>query len=167
MYDDHGMYVPFLRCRQDNDMVNGTKLLNLSMSLPEPDQTTAGCITTRGQRDSLLKRIEERNVIRSGQMHYKGVWYVPLPLLVLSLLVLSLLGLLLLPASRGNIIDSRSRFVLRRLLHERSTIGCHALEKDQSNTRACPSARMRRRPSYLAHPAERSAAGNRAGTHPV
>ncbi|CDH57905.1 cell pattern formation-associated protein stua [Lichtheimia corymbifera JMRC:FSU:9682] len=47
--------------RQDNDMVNGTKLLNVvGMS--------------RGRRDGILKNERGRVVVKVGAMHLKGVW---------------------------------------------------------------------------------------------
>ncbi|CDS06303.1 hypothetical protein LRAMOSA08831 [Lichtheimia ramosa] len=47
--------------RQDNDMINGTKLLNVvGMS--------------RGKRDGILKNEKGRLVVRVGAMHLKGVW---------------------------------------------------------------------------------------------
>jgi enhanced filamentous growth protein 1 len=45
----------------DNDMVNGTKLLNV-----------AGM--SRGKRDGILKSEKLRNVVKVGAMHLKGVW---------------------------------------------------------------------------------------------
>ncbi|GMM49064.1 Sok2 protein [Starmerella bacillaris] len=47
--------------REDNDMINGTKLLNV-----------AGM--TRGRRDGLLKGERNRHVVKAGAMHLKGVW---------------------------------------------------------------------------------------------
>ncbi|KAG1169458.1 hypothetical protein G6F70_004445 [Rhizopus microsporus] len=47
--------------RQDNDMINGTKLLNV-----------AGM--SRGKRDGILKNEKGRVVIKVGAMHLKGVW---------------------------------------------------------------------------------------------
>ncbi|KAL2811198.1 cell pattern formation-associated protein [Aspergillus granulosus] len=47
--------------REDNHMVNGTKLLNV-----------AGM--TRGRRDGILKSEKIRNVVKIGPMHLKGVW---------------------------------------------------------------------------------------------
>jgi hypothetical protein len=47
--------------RKDNNMINGTKLLNLSGM-------------TRGKRDGILKSELERSVIKSGLMVLKGVW---------------------------------------------------------------------------------------------
>lgn len=47
--------------REDNNMVNGTKLLNV-----------AGM--TRGRRDGILKTEKERHVVKVGAMHLKGVW---------------------------------------------------------------------------------------------
>ncbi|KAI7902976.1 transcription regulator HTH, apses-type DNA-binding domain-containing protein [Cokeromyces recurvatus] len=47
--------------RQDNDMINGTKLLNV-----------AGM--SRGKRDGILKNEKGRVVIKIGAMHLKGVW---------------------------------------------------------------------------------------------
>ena len=45
----------------DNEMVNGTKLLNVvGMS--------------RGKRDGILKNEKDRVVIKVGAMHLKGVW---------------------------------------------------------------------------------------------
>ncbi|ORZ24915.1 transcription regulator HTH, apses-type DNA-binding domain-containing protein [Lobosporangium transversale] len=50
--------------REDNDMVNGTKLLNVvGMS--------------RGKRDGILKNEKGRVVVKVGAMHLKGVW-IPL-----------------------------------------------------------------------------------------
>ncbi|ORZ17339.1 transcription regulator HTH, apses-type DNA-binding domain-containing protein [Absidia repens] len=47
--------------RQDNDMINGTKLLNVvGMS--------------RGKRDGILKNEKGRIVVKVGAMHLKGVW---------------------------------------------------------------------------------------------
>ncbi|CDH56667.1 related to ascospore maturation 1 protein [Lichtheimia corymbifera JMRC:FSU:9682] len=47
--------------RRDNDMVNGTKLLNVvGMS--------------RGKRDGILKNEKGRVVVKVGAMHLKGVW---------------------------------------------------------------------------------------------
>lgn len=45
----------------DNDMINGTKLLNV-----------AGM--SRGKRDGILKNEKGRVVIKVGAMHLKGVW---------------------------------------------------------------------------------------------
>ncbi|KAI7896504.1 transcription regulator HTH, apses-type DNA-binding domain-containing protein, partial [Mucor mucedo] len=47
--------------RQDNDMINGTKLLNV-----------AGM--SRGKRDGILKNERGRIVVKVGAMHLKGVW---------------------------------------------------------------------------------------------
>ncbi|CEL01512.1 Putative Cell pattern formation-associated protein stuA [Aspergillus calidoustus] len=47
--------------REDNHMINGTKLLNV-----------AGM--TRGRRDGILKSEKSRNVVKIGPMHLKGVW---------------------------------------------------------------------------------------------
>jgi len=47
--------------REDNHMINGTKLLNV-----------AGM--TRGRRDGILKSEKLRNVVKIGPMHLKGVW---------------------------------------------------------------------------------------------
>ncbi|KAJ0426158.1 hypothetical protein BJY00DRAFT_273123 [Aspergillus carlsbadensis] len=47
--------------RQDNNMINGTKLLNVAKM-------------TRGRRDSILKSEKERSVIKMGPIHLKGVW---------------------------------------------------------------------------------------------
>ncbi|KAI1817372.1 apses-domain-containing protein [Poronia punctata] len=47
--------------REDNHMVNGTKLLNV-----------AGM--TRGRRDGILKSEKVRHVVKIGPMHLKGVW---------------------------------------------------------------------------------------------
>ena len=45
----------------DNEMINGTKLLNVvGMS--------------RGKRDGILKNEKDRVVIKVGAMHLKGVW---------------------------------------------------------------------------------------------
>ncbi|KAF1810913.1 apses-domain-containing protein, partial [Eremomyces bilateralis CBS 781.70] len=48
--------------REDNHMINGTKLLNV-----------AGM--TRGRRDGILKSEKTRHVVKIGPMHLKGVWY--------------------------------------------------------------------------------------------
>ncbi|PVV01398.1 hypothetical protein BB560_004182, partial [Smittium megazygosporum] len=50
--------------RMDNNMVNGTKLLNL-----------AGL--SRGKRDGILKKEPEKLIVKSGKMSFKGVW-IPL-----------------------------------------------------------------------------------------
>ncbi|KAG1455170.1 hypothetical protein G6F56_007129 [Rhizopus delemar] len=50
--------------RQDNDMINGTKLLNM-----------AGL--SRGKRDGILKNEKGRVVVKIGAMNLKGVW-IPL-----------------------------------------------------------------------------------------
>lgn len=47
--------------RDDNHMINGTKLLNV-----------AGM--TRGRRDGILKSEKTRKVVKIGPMHLKGVW---------------------------------------------------------------------------------------------
>ncbi|KAI4736104.1 hypothetical protein E4T50_13392 [Aureobasidium sp. EXF-12298] len=47
--------------REDNHMINGTKLLNV-----------AGM--TRGRRDGILKSEKNRHVVKIGPMHLKGVW---------------------------------------------------------------------------------------------
>jgi hypothetical protein len=47
----------------DNNMINGTKLLNV-------------CQMSRGKRDGILKNEKERVVVKVGAMHLKGVWYV-------------------------------------------------------------------------------------------
>ncbi|KAH7348716.1 hypothetical protein BKA65DRAFT_501222 [Rhexocercosporidium sp. MPI-PUGE-AT-0058] len=47
--------------REDNHMVNGTKLLNV-----------AGM--TRGRRDGILKSEKQKHVVKIGPMHLKGVW---------------------------------------------------------------------------------------------
>lgn len=45
----------------DNNMINGTKLLNV-------------CGMSRGKRDGILKNEKERIVVKVGAMHLKGVW---------------------------------------------------------------------------------------------
>lgn len=47
--------------RADNDMINGTKLLNVAQM-------------TRGRRDGILKLEKLRHVVKIGSMHLKGVW---------------------------------------------------------------------------------------------
>ncbi|KAF2747117.1 apses-domain-containing protein [Sporormia fimetaria CBS 119925] len=47
--------------REDNNFINGTKLLNV-----------AGM--TRGRRDGILKSEKQRHVVKIGPMHLKGVW---------------------------------------------------------------------------------------------
>lgn len=47
--------------REDNDYINGTKLLNVTGM-------------TRGKRDGMLKIEKGRKVIRNGLMNLKGVW---------------------------------------------------------------------------------------------
>ncbi|KAI0244670.1 hypothetical protein L0F63_004955, partial [Massospora cicadina] len=47
--------------RRDNDMINGTKLLNVAKM-------------TRGKRDAILKNESTRVVVKSGSMILKGVW---------------------------------------------------------------------------------------------
>lgn len=49
--------------RGDNDMINGTKLLKAA-SVP------------RGRRAATLKGEKRRDVITSGKVRYRGVWYV-------------------------------------------------------------------------------------------
>lgn len=51
----------FLISYSDNHMINGTKLLNV-----------AGM--TRGRRDGILKAEKQKNVVKIGPMHLKGVW---------------------------------------------------------------------------------------------
>jgi protein SOK2 len=48
-------------------MINGTKLLNV-----------VGM--TRGRRDGILKAEKQKQVVKIGPMHLKGVWYVFIPL---------------------------------------------------------------------------------------
>lgn len=45
----------------DNDMINGTKLLNVTGM-------------SRGKRDGILKNEKARIVVKVGPMHLKGVW---------------------------------------------------------------------------------------------
>lgn len=47
--------------RADNNMINGTKLLNVAQM-------------TRGRRDGILKLEKMRHVVKIGSMHLKGVW---------------------------------------------------------------------------------------------
>ncbi|CAI4046281.1 hypothetical protein SUVZ_11G1690 [Saccharomyces uvarum] len=47
--------------RADNDMINGTKLLNVTKM-------------TRGRRDGILRSEKIREVVKIGSMHLKGVW---------------------------------------------------------------------------------------------
>lgn len=47
--------------REDNHMINGTKLLNV-----------VGM--TRGRRDGILKAEKQKQVVKIGPMHLKGVW---------------------------------------------------------------------------------------------
>ncbi|GMG48241.1 unnamed protein product [Ambrosiozyma monospora] len=47
--------------RADNNMINGTKLLNVAKM-------------TRGRRDGILKSEKTRQVVKIGSMHLKGVW---------------------------------------------------------------------------------------------
>ena len=47
--------------RADNNMINGTKLLNVAKM-------------TRGRRDGILKAEKTRHVVKIGSMHLKGVW---------------------------------------------------------------------------------------------
>jgi protein SOK2 len=47
--------------RADNNMINGTKLLNVAHM-------------TRGRRDGILKSEKVRDVVKIGSMHLKGVW---------------------------------------------------------------------------------------------
>lgn len=47
--------------RADNDMINGTKLLNVTKM-------------TRGKRDGILRSEKYRKVVKIGSMHLKGVW---------------------------------------------------------------------------------------------
>ncbi|KAI9301682.1 transcription regulator HTH, apses-type DNA-binding domain-containing protein, partial [Cunninghamella echinulata] len=47
--------------RKDNDMINGTKLLNVTGM-------------SRGKRDGILKNEKGRVVVKVGAMHLKGVW---------------------------------------------------------------------------------------------
>lgn len=47
--------------RADNNMINGTKLLNVAQM-------------TRGRRDGILKSEKMRHVVKIGSMHLKGVW---------------------------------------------------------------------------------------------
>jgi hypothetical protein len=50
----------------DNHMINGTKLLNV-----------VGM--TRGRRDGILKAEKQKQVVKVGPMHLKGVWYISYP----------------------------------------------------------------------------------------
>ncbi|PSS28386.1 hypothetical protein M430DRAFT_47391 [Amorphotheca resinae ATCC 22711] len=47
--------------REDNHMINGTKLLNVAQM-------------TRGRRDGILKAEKQKTVVKVGPMHLKGVW---------------------------------------------------------------------------------------------
>lgn len=55
---DNGNYVAR---RQDNDQINGTKLLNITK-------------ITRGKRDGILKNEKSRQVVKTGTITLKGVW---------------------------------------------------------------------------------------------
>ncbi|PWA02229.1 hypothetical protein BB558_001628 [Smittium angustum] len=48
--------------RKDNNMVNGTKLINLSKEV------------SRGKRDGILKKIRSRIVVKDGNTCLKGIW---------------------------------------------------------------------------------------------
>jgi hypothetical protein len=52
---------PFFFLFIDNDMINGTKLLNVTGM-------------SRGKRDGILKNEKGRVVVKVGAMHLKGVW---------------------------------------------------------------------------------------------
>ena len=61
-------------------MINGTKLLNVARM-------------TRGRRDGILKAEKQKNVVKIGPMHLKGVWYFPAhPSLPCAKLILGLSG---------------------------------------------------------------------------
>ncbi|KAL0081005.1 transcription regulator HTH, apses-type DNA-binding domain-containing protein, partial [Phycomyces blakesleeanus] len=47
--------------RQDNNMINGTKLLNMTK-------------ISRGKRDGILKVEKDRMVIKAGIIDFRGVW---------------------------------------------------------------------------------------------
>lgn len=47
--------------RQDNDMINGTKLLNIAN-------------ISRGKRDGILKNEKEKVIIKNGDIYLKGIW---------------------------------------------------------------------------------------------
>lgn len=47
--------------RDDNDFINGTKLLNVANM-------------ARGRRDGILKRERIHNIVKNGPMHLKGIW---------------------------------------------------------------------------------------------
>jgi hypothetical protein len=51
----------YIMRRQDNDMVNGTKLLNIAN-------------ISRGKRDGILKNEKEKVIIKSGDIYLKGIW---------------------------------------------------------------------------------------------
>lgn len=58
------LFLPFfllINYNLDNDMVNGTKLLNVTGM-------------SRGKRDGILKNEKGRVVVKVGAMHLKGVW---------------------------------------------------------------------------------------------
>ena len=57
-----GSVVASLTPKSHNNMIKGTKLLNV-----------AGM--TRGRRDGILKSEKLRHVVKIGPMHLKGVWY--------------------------------------------------------------------------------------------
>lgn len=68
LWEDEGVLIFQVQCRgvivarrEDNHMINGTKLLNV-----------AGMI--RGRRDGILKSEKMRHVVKIGPKQFKGVW---------------------------------------------------------------------------------------------
>jgi enhanced filamentous growth protein 1 len=57
--------------REDNHMINGTKLLNVADM-------------SRGRRDGILKSEKVRHIVKIGPMHLKGVWLVRIHTRVIS-----------------------------------------------------------------------------------
>ncbi|ORY78645.1 transcription regulator HTH, apses-type DNA-binding domain-containing protein, partial [Protomyces lactucae-debilis] len=55
------LQVTVARREADDNMINGTKLLNVAQM-------------SRGKRDGILKNEPDRKVIKVGSMHLKGVW---------------------------------------------------------------------------------------------
>lgn len=63
----------FLASISETNMVNGTKLLNVTG-------------ISRGKRDGILKNEKKRKVVKHGTMHLKGVWSVSWLALALAIL---------------------------------------------------------------------------------
>ncbi|KAG0647481.1 Cell pattern formation-associated STUA [Hyphodiscus hymeniophilus] len=116
--------------REDNHMINGTKLLNV-----------VGM--TRGRRDGILKAEKQKQVVKIGPMHLKGVWIPYERALALAnqekiteklypLFFHNIGSLLYHPTNVARTLPMQSQYPQQPLLHEQ---GVRAEEEDDRGSR--------------------------------